>query len=191
MYYTKVKAGDTILEFHNDMWGVEYVIHKGRILSKKGSILGTSHFFLIEEDGHEIRYQLNTKINAHMGIELDLYRQGKLVVKNHPIPMQAKHAYGLAEKRKALKLLNEFDLEQAIKACHTALEKNPEDGELYFYLACAYSLLEDLDHAYDNLTQAIKYGIGDNSQIFDNDKLAYVRIQDRFEVFIAENGLVD
>jgi len=191
MYYTKVKHGETIIEFHNDILGVEFVIHQGRVLSKKGSIFGTSHFFLIEEEGHEIRYQLDTRLTNQMGIVLDLYRQGKLVVKDHPIPMQAKHAYGLAEKRAALKLLNEFDLEEAIKACQHALKKNVDDGEIYFYLACCYSLLEDLDNAYENLATAIDYGIGDNSQIFDNDKLAYVRIQDRFEEFIKVKGLVD
>ena len=150
MYYTKVKSGKIVIEFHNDMWGVESVIHMARVLSKKSSVLGTSHYFLIEEDSHEIRYQLDTRLTSNAGIVLDLYRQGKLIVKDHPIPMQAKHVYGLKEKRVALKLLNEFDLDEAIKACRHALEKNDDDGELYFYLACAFSLLEDLENAYQN-----------------------------------------
>lgn len=77
-----------------------------------------------------------------MQVMFDVSRNGALVSEDVPLP------YGtmpekphLELKRSGLNHLKEFDLELAIEDFALAVEISPEDPELYFYMACAYSVL--------------------------------------------------
>jgi TM2 domain-containing membrane protein YozV len=90
-------------------------------------------------------------------------------------------------KQSGYKKYKEYELEEAIEDFKKGLEINPKDIALHFNIACAYSLTEKADLAYQHLDKAVEYGFTDFGKIRSHDDLAYVRIQPQFEAF-AEAG---
>lgn len=90
-------------------------------------------------------------------------------------------------KQSGIKKYKDFDLEEAIKDFEKGLEIDPKDIALHFNIACAYSLTEQVDKAYEHLDKAVELGFEDFDKIKSHDDLAFVRIQPRFEEFEA-NG---
>ena len=190
MYYKKLTSGPTIIEFHNNWLGEETVIVNGQIMSKKFSVFGKSHYFKVMEDGHQIRYILTTKIDAAMQVLIDLSRNGELILENVVISLGSKAKKPkVKEKTKGLALLREYELEEAITEFKKALEWSPKDPEIYFHMACAYSLLEKTQEGFECLKKAAANNLQDQEMIFNHDMLAYVRMHDAFEDF-ANSGFV-
>jgi hypothetical protein len=79
MYYKKLIAGKTIIEFRNDWLGYETIMVNGHQVCRGSSIWGMNHYFSIIEEGKNIRYILTTKVNMNMQILLDLSRDGRLI----------------------------------------------------------------------------------------------------------------
>jgi len=79
--------------------------------------------------------------------------------------------------------LAEFDLELAEMHFNKALMIQPDSGEVHYYIACIYSLNEDLAGALDNLKKAIKLGLSGRQRILEDDNLAFIRITKEFEEF--------
>lgn len=90
-------------------------------------------------------------------------------------------------KKTALKRYEEFDTEQAVKDLHKALEIEPNNKDLYFKLACAYSQLEKVDNSIRNLDLAIKNGYKNFEEIKKIEDLAYLRISPQYVSFVANN----
>jgi len=90
-------------------------------------------------------------------------------------------------KINGIKKYKEFDLEGAIEDFKKGLEIHPNDISLHFNIACAYSLTEQVDKAYEHLDRAVALGFNDFEKIKTHDDLAFVRIQDRFDEF-QKNG---
>jgi len=63
--------------------------------------------------------------------------RGKSVVRANPF------------KKSGIKKYKEYDIEEAIEDFHKALKIDPNDVSLYFNLACAYSLMEDKEEAFN------------------------------------------
>ena len=90
-------------------------------------------------------------------------------------------------KASGVEKFKDYDYEGAIEDFQKSLEINPKDLATHFNIACAYSLTEQADQAFYHLDQAVQNGYRDFEKINTHDALAYVRIQDEFEVFV-ENG---
>ena len=88
-------------------------------------------------------------------------------------------------KISGLKKYKDFDLEGAIEDFREGLKLEPNDIALHFNLACAYSLTEQVDLAYKSIDKAVSLGFDDFTKIKSHDDLAYVRIQDRWDGFVA------
>lgn len=86
-------------------------------------------------------------------------------------------------KRSGIDKYKEYDYDGAIEDFKKALEINPKDIAVHFNLACAYSLNEEADLAFSHLDQAVRLGFDDFKRIKEHDALAYLRIQEEFEVF--------
>jgi len=86
-------------------------------------------------------------------------------------------------KQSGIKKYKDFDLEAAIEDFKKGLEIDPNDISLNFNIACAYSLTEQVDLAYQHLSKAVENGFKDFEKIKTHDDLAYVRIQPQFEEF--------
>ncbi len=81
----------------------------------------------------------------------------------------------------------EYDYEGAIEDFKKALDISPRDLAVHFNLACAYSLMEEKENAFFHLNRAVEYGFVDFKRIQEHDALAYLRIQDEFDIF-KRNG---
>lgn len=186
MYYKKIKSGDTVIEFDNNWLGEETISVKGQVLSKKSSVWGTHHNFSVLEKGKQVRFVLTTKVNGSMEVFLDLRRNGKLVLEDIPVPTgyKPKEPVNTAKQTGLLKL-KEYRLEEAVVDLNQALEFNSEDPEIYFHLACAYSVLERSWEGFECLRKAVNLGLPNQNQILEHDMLAFLRLHDAFEKFEA------
>ena len=188
MQYKKFKTEHSIIEFHNNWLGAETVIINGQIVSKKSSWMGTEHHFSIIENGNSIRYVLITKVNANMNVFIDLHRNGKVIEENVPLPFGTKpKAPKNNSKINGIKLLTEYQVSDAIKELTKALDMDIEDPEIYFYLACAYSIEEQALKGFESLKKAIENKLQNTEMILEHEMLAYLRMHDEFEPFLNSN----
>ncbi|MEO7174934.1 MAG: hypothetical protein ABIV51_03775 [Saprospiraceae bacterium] len=185
MQYKKVVSGDTIIEFHNNWLGEETVIVHGKIVSKKSSIMGAHHPFTVVENGEEVRYVLSSKVSDELSVFLDLRKNGEIVQADIPVK------YGFAPskpqnaaKDKGIVCLNKYEIKEAIKDLKIALDIDPVDPEINFYLACAYSLSENATMAFEQIKKAIENKLQGTESILTHDMLAFVRIHPAFEEFL-------
>lgn len=84
-------------------------------------------------------------------------------------------------KASGIQRYKEYDYEEAIEDFNKALEMSPNDIAVHFNLACAHSLLEQKDEAFNHLNQALKLGFKDYNRIQNHDALAYIRTQPEYE----------
>lgn len=68
MYYQKIIHGEHLIEFSNSWTGEETVYLNSQVVSKKSSILGTSHYFETLEAGEVVRYILTSKVGGSLGV---------------------------------------------------------------------------------------------------------------------------
>lgn len=188
MHYKKIKSGKSIIEFHNNWLGVETVIINGQIVSKKSSIRGTNHYFTIVEEGHIVPYVLTTKLGGTGQVFIDLRRNGELVQNDLLVNFGTKEKPEPNDhKLEGMKLLSEYEIQKAIQSLEKGLEFDKNDPEIYFYLACCYSLEEKTKEGYECIKQAIEYNLNDREMVLNHEMLAYLRIQDAFEEFLNSN----
>jgi hypothetical protein len=185
MQYQKLTTGETTIEFHNNWLGEETVIVNGQIVSKKYSVWGTNHFFTVMEDGRQTRYILTTRVDANMQVVIDLSKNGQLIEEGVSVPFGSRPASPhLKLKKEGLDLLKVYDLDDALEKFHEALEIKPQDAEIYFHMACAYSVLEKPKEGFDAIKMAIEHSLQDQEEILNHDMLAFLRMHQAFESFL-------
>ena len=86
-------------------------------------------------------------------------------------------------KASGIKKFKEYEYEGAIKDFEKVLEVNPRDVAVHFNIACAYSLMENAEKAFDHLDKAVSYGFSDFDRIRTHDAIAFIRVQKEFETF--------
>ncbi len=212
MYYKKLVSNDTVIEFHNDWSGMETVSANGRVVSQKSSVRGTNHYFTILEHRRKVRYILTSKVNVLGQVLLDLRRNGQVLYKNILLqrgsrkPTTFDRNVNVGGKRKpverryvprrnkaketGLVKLKEYQLEEALEDFQAALKIDDRDAEIYFHLACIYSVLEKTGDGFEALKNAKKHGFKDENAILTHDMLAYLRLNDAFEEFV-ESGYTE
>lgn len=187
MQYKKLIHEETIIEFHNNWLGEETVIVNGLVVSKKSSILGTNHSFTVMEDGHHARYILTTRINEGMQVVIDLSRNGELLYNDVLIPYGGKPRNKY--KKQGVAKLSKYELDDALSLLQKALKEDPKDAEIFFHMACAYSVREEAKKGFEALKDAKRYGLPNDEMILTHDMLAFLRLQQAFESFV-ESGFV-
>lgn len=187
MQYQKLTSGDTTIEFHNNWLGEETVIVKGRVVSKKSSVWGIDHKFTVLEKGKEVKFVLTTKVDANMQVLLDLRRDKKLVINDLPVKYGFLPKNSNKAKQEGIQKLKAYQLKEALEDFQKALKENDEDPEIYFHMACAYSVLEQPLEGFENLKLAVEYNLQDTEMILNHDMLAFLRLHDAFEGFF-ESG---
>ena len=188
MQYQKITLEEAIIEFHNNWLGEETVIVNGQMVSKKSSIWGTNHYFTILEEGHQIRYILTTKVDANMQVLLDLSRNGVPIQENIPVIFNTHPRLNQNRAKKdGLAKLNEYALEEALESFEEALKLNPKDPEIYFHMACAYSVLERTREGFEALRNAVANSLQNQEMILNHDMLAFLRMHPAFEGFLGNN----
>lgn len=102
---------------------------------------------------------------------------------NTPRPARINNPF----KASGVKKYKEYDFEGAIEDFKKALSVNSGDVAVHFNLACSYSLNEEKENAFFHLSKAVELGFVDFKKIQEHDALAYLRIQDEYDIFKA-NG---
>lgn len=90
-------------------------------------------------------------------------------------------------KKSGLEKFKDYDYAGAIEDFKKSIEIAPRDVATHFNLACAYSLTENAEEAFNHLDKAVLLGFRDFQKIKEHHALAYLRIQKQFEEF-EENG---
>ena len=188
MYYLRLPLGQNIIEFRNDISGEETVMVDGAIVSQKRSLMGTDHIFSLNEDGRLNRYRLTTRMNGLAAV-IDLYKNGNVVLANRRIGRTTNAVVYNSHKVSGVKKLNQFDLKDALITLEKGIQSTPNDPEIYFYKACACSLLEKKVEAMSLLVRACELGLKNKEGILKEEKLAFIRIQPEFEIFKTEHLL--
>jgi TM2 domain-containing membrane protein YozV len=86
-------------------------------------------------------------------------------------------------RKSALEKYNNYDFKGAISDYTKALDISPDDAELHFQIAKAYSLTENKELSFRHLDTAVQYGLKDPARITTDEDLAFLRIQPEFESF--------
>lgn len=90
-------------------------------------------------------------------------------------------------KKTGLKSLEDYEIDRAEEELRRAIEISPNDVEIHFGLAKAYSNLEQVDKAYYHISKAKQLGFSEDSKILSDEKLAFVRTDKNFKEF-QRNG---
>ena len=178
MQYKKIISGNTVIEYFLPCFGKEIVLVNGRVLSKKRAFWGVDHRFKVIENGKEVRFYLSNK--PEHGLELR--RNGQLEQKN--LPTEYLYRPFNRIKLKGVQHLEAFKLKSALLYFQDALKIDKKDPDIYFYMACTFSLLEQAKNGFEALARAVEYKLYDPDLILTHDMLAFLRTHDAFEGFL-------
>ncbi len=184
MYYKKIELERKKIEFFNNWLGEEFIYVNGQLVSKKFSIMGIDHPFELMENGITANYIVTTKVDMNWQVSIDIKRNGKLVRQNVPVgfgsmPKKPKKS----AKEKGIQLLDDYDLEKALEQFHLAIDSGTIDSEVYFYMACIYSIMEREEKGFIALQKAVGYQLANQNRILEEDHLAYLRMHPAFDEF--------
>ncbi len=150
--------------------------------------MGAHHPFTLLENGKEVKYVLTSKVDSALQVFLDLRRNQELIQENIPVkygngPKQPKNTF----KQQGILYLKEYQLEKAVVTLKQSLDISPEDPEIHFHLACAYSVLEQTQGGFERLKKAVALKLQNTEIILNHDMLAFLRLHPAFEGFLQSN----
>lgn len=90
-------------------------------------------------------------------------------------------------KKSALEKYEKYDFKGAISDFRKALDISPDDPELHFQMARAYSLTENKELAFRHLDTAVQYGLEKPKRIDSDEDLAFIRVQPEYQSFKDNN----
>ncbi len=82
---------------------------------------------------------------------------------------------------------DKMDLLEAEKGFLKAMSADSSNADAPYYLACIYSVWEDKDRAFEYLERAVKNGLKQVTKISNEEKLAFLRIQEEYQEFVDNN----
>lgn len=184
MYHLTLADDQTIIEFHNSWSGMERVYLNGQLVSSKSSILGTSHYFELKNGNEVTRYILTSKVTSDIAVVIDLIKNGEIIKRDVPLVLGSRPAKPETPfKDRGLRFLKMYDLDEAWQEFDKAKGINPKDPEIYFHLACVYSLREEAQEGFICLQKSVENNLVNQEDILTHDMLAFLRIQPTFEEF--------
>lgn len=185
--------------------GILYAMFVATGVSMVLGVIDAIVFFSMDQDSFDIKYNRNY-YRAARRRETDFDRKGKPESrqdyrenrqKQRPerkapdtsrVPQRSKAQAEMAAKAAEFKKTGiakykDYDFDGAIEDFVKALQITGDDVAIHFNLACAYSLTEQADKAFNHLDQAVGLGFNDFQRIKTHDALAFLRIQPEFEEF--------
>ena len=193
MLSNRIILENITIEVFNNWIGVQSILINNKIVSKKFSMTGCEHHFQLVESGRIVNYILSTKTSSKIQllktnqVLIDLTRNGEIIQQNLLLNIgKTIKQSNNPSKTEGLKYLYEYEIVEAINSFKQSLIKDNSDGEIYFLLACCYSIEEDSKEGIRHLELAIKNNFLDRELILNHEMLAYVRMQEEFDKFRNE-----
>lgn len=184
MWYHQFKYKNNLIEFKNGTWdGVEHIIVNGDTVSSKYSVMGTSHQFRV---GPEICTMI-VKVNPlnMVDVYLSFFAGNRMIFRNVLVKKTLeKSVFSLSfygHRRRGEKHLKLYDISEAIEEFKQAIEAFPKDAESHYYLACCYSLEEDVNKGIHHLKEYLSLKKDGMERILAEDRLAFLRVQEQFD----------
>ena len=109
------------------------------------------------------------------------YRRGRTTSRPRPRVVPKNNPFKKSGKDK----FKDYDYDGAIDDFTKALQIDGKDPAVYFNLACAYSLTEQKDKAFEALSKSFALGFKDVEKVKTHDALAFLRVQEEFDQFVA------
>ena len=186
----KIQLEGKTIEIYNNWIGVQSVFVNNQIVSKKYSFTKSEHNFSLFEDGQEVPYTLIVKVSSKEQllksdqVIVDILKNGKTIKKDLFITFAKKQKRERNKNKiKGIDFLKEYEIDQAIEALQKGLEIDDHDPEIFFYLACCYSIKEETKKSFEFIKKAVENNLNDREMILNHEMLSYIRIQDGFEQF--------
>lgn len=144
-------------------------------------------FFSMDKENFNIKY--NKEYYKAVRRE-ELTRKGRNVKPNRVT--QKNISRSDVYKSEGKEKFRNYDYQGAIEQFNKALEFLPNDLAVHFNLACAYSLLENVEKGFFHLDRSVANGFNDFDKIRSHEALSFLRVHPKFREF-EQNGyrLVD
>lgn len=189
MWYQKFEIENNVIVYSMSILGPQIIELNGKIIARKNQNKFPNTFLLDVISNNKVCNQIRlvSKMDDNSGeILLDIFKN------NNPIESNVNLKGGKFRNKykiEGISKLKDFELNEALELLQKGLTIVPFDSDIYFNLACIYSLQENIKNGIQSLELAIKYGFTDLNAIKTNDKLAYLRIQDEYEKLLNKISL--
>lgn len=139
-------------------------------------------FFSMDRENFNIKY--NKKY--YKAVKREVLSKEKVEKRPNRVTkknLSVAETYKISGKEKFKK----YDYQGAIDQFNKALEFLPTDLAVHFNLACAYSLLENIEKAFFHLDRSVANGFNDFDKIRSHEALSFIRVHSQFKEF-EQNG---
>lgn len=189
MWHKVFNLENNIIVYSMSAFGPQIVEVNGQVVFKKNQNKYPNTFLLTvvsdSDQGNQVR--LVSKMDDDSGdILLDLFHGEIQLASNTPL---ASGKFHNKPKNEGISQLKKYALDEAFSSLRDGLALVPLDAEIYFHLACIYSLQENAPDAIASLDSAFAYGYTDIQAVKTHDHLAYLRIQDAYDMWLSQLDL--
>lgn len=79
-YLTYFTGERNRIDINNSLLGEESVFYNGTLVSRRTSLLGSVHEFMVKENGEETSYLVHINLRWPLRIGFDIFRNGKALL---------------------------------------------------------------------------------------------------------------
>lgn len=188
MWYYKFEHDGRIIEFKNNSWdGIEHIVVDGIPVSSKFSVMGATHEFTL--DGNNCVFIVKVNPISFFDVYLYYYVNRRPIFERVLVRPQASQNSGIdlrGNLYRGKKHLQKWDVDEAITEFLAALDHDPRDYEAMFYLACCYSLTEDVKEGIKYVDAIYHQAPKMRERLYTEEHLAYLRMQPEFEPYLSQ-----
>lgn len=176
------------IEFKNNSWdGIEHILVDGMPVSSKFSVMGSNHTFELEGDRCDVLIRMNSL--SFMTVQLSFYVNRRPIFEKAEIRPGSKDYDGSNvisfHRYRGRKLMQVYDIEEAIEEFKEALRDNPSDVKSHYLLACCFSLMENVEEGFKHLDFYITKKPKEIHKVMEEDHLAFLRMQPEFDKYVG------
>lgn len=166
-------------------YAIFYILLMGFGISFVLGLIDALFFFLMSDEQFDLKYNGGETYPSTIR-QRHRVRKGPYAKRQSPRPGRKPVLRRNPFKKEGIEKFREFDYEGAIDEFKKGLDISPNDPALHFNIACAYSLTEKKDEAFEHLDLAVQNGFKDFDKIRTHDALAFIRVQPEYENFVND-----
>lgn len=166
-------------------YAIFYILMIGFGISFVLGLIDALFFFLMSDEQFDLKYNGGEAYSSTIR-QRHRMRKGPYARRAAPRPGRKPVLRRNPYKKEGIEKFRDFDYAGAIEEFKKGLDISPNDPALHFNIACAYSLTEQKDEAFEHLDLAVQNGFKDFDKISTHDALAFIRVQPEYESFVND-----